>query len=140
MVNVPAYTADGQPFKSFGSTETCRLDTCPIQFSIFEYRPSLAANTTFLALFVVGLLVHIVIGIRTKSPGVSVCISIGCALEAIGYIGRLLMWKNPFSYPGFIIQIRAYPIPLCLPSQRNEELRISEEGVAEVYRQYTQVC
>lgn len=30
---------------------------------------------------------------------------LGCLCEVIGYAGRVIMWNNPFSYPGFMIQI-----------------------------------
>ena len=30
---------------------------------------------------------------------------LGCIVEIVGYIGRILMWYNPFSFIGFIIEI-----------------------------------
>ena len=30
---------------------------------------------------------------------------LGCLVEIIGYIGRIIMYNNPFSFPGFMIQI-----------------------------------
>ncbi|KAJ9640543.1 Envelope glycoprotein gp160 [Coniosporium apollinis] len=29
----------------------------------------------------------------------------GCVAEMIGYGGRIMMWQDPFSFPGFLIQI-----------------------------------
>ncbi|KAI1267295.1 parasitic phase-specific protein PSP-1 [Xylariaceae sp. FL1019] len=101
----PLFTTDGLPFNPFGPDETCKLNTCNIKYSIFTYRPSLAANAIFLVLYSLLLFLHVGIGIKTKSWAVSGCIWAGCVFNIIGYAGRILMWQNPFSYPGFILQI-----------------------------------
>ncbi|KAI0166611.1 parasitic phase-specific protein PSP-1 [Xylariaceae sp. FL1272] len=98
-------TTDGLPLISFGSDETCKLNTCPIEYSIFEYRPSLAANIVFLILYFLLLVLHVGIGVKTRSWAVSGCIWAGCIFNIVGYAGRIIMWQNPFSYPGFILQI-----------------------------------
>ncbi|KAI1326083.1 RTA1 like protein-domain-containing protein, partial [Xylariaceae sp. FL0255] len=105
MPYFPNETTDGKPFDSFGPHETCKLNTCPIEFSIFRYRPSLAANTVLLALFFILFLIHLAIGIRTKGKSVPAVICVGCLLEVIGYVGRIMLWINPFGYIGFVLQI-----------------------------------
>lgn len=30
---------------------------------------------------------------------------LGCASEIIGYIGRIMLWNNPFSFDAFMIDI-----------------------------------
>lgn len=85
--------------------DTCTLDTCPIEASIFEYRPSLAANSAFIALFGVSLVIHAFQGIRWRSRAFSSCMVCGCITEMIGYGGRLIMYNNPFEFSGFIMQI-----------------------------------
>lgn len=34
---------------------------------------------------------------------------LGCLHEVIGYVGRIVMWNNPWSFAGFIIQISTCP-------------------------------
>ncbi|KFG82523.1 sphingoid long-chain base transporter RSB1 [Metarhizium anisopliae] len=89
----------------FGSDENCTLETCPVSWSIYGYQPSLAANTTFLMLYIVAGAIHGYLGIRWRSWGFMTGMLLGCLCEIIGYAGRVIMWNNPFSYPGFMIQI-----------------------------------
>lgn len=93
---------------SYGPNENCTLTLgpqyCPPSVSVYEYRPSLAANTTFLALFGLALVIHLALGIRYKTWAFLFAVFWGCASELIGYGGRLMMWQNPFSFPGFLIQ------------------------------------
>ncbi|KAJ6446665.1 RTA1 like protein family [Purpureocillium lavendulum] len=91
--------------KTFGPDATCNLDNCPIEWSIYGFRPSLAANTTFLVLFAAVGILHTYLGIRWKSWGFMTGMILGCLSEVIGYIGRIILWNNPFSFVGFMIQI-----------------------------------
>ncbi|KAK2771833.1 hypothetical protein FQN53_004872 [Emmonsiellopsis sp. PD_33] len=112
-----------------GMKEDCTLATCPIEASIYQYRPSLAANATFIALFSFSGLIHLVqtIVYHFRQPGNNSNISssssninnnitnhaysytlpilIGCAGEIIGYVGRVLIHIDPFDINGFLIQI-----------------------------------
>ncbi|KAH6606814.1 rta1 like family [Trichoderma cornu-damae] len=90
---------------TFGSDATCNLDTCPVEWSIYGYRPSLAANVVFAVLFGLAFLAHLHLGFRWRSWGFTVPVLLGCVTEIIGYVGRILLWSNPFSFNGFIIQI-----------------------------------
>lgn len=103
------------PIIRFGSDETCNLDNCPVEWSILAYQPSLAANIVFAALFGVIGLVHFYLGFRWRTWGFTIPMLIGCVTEIIGYIGRILLHSNPFSFPGFMIQIgKAIPLFLVL--------------------------
>ena len=99
---------------SYGPNENCTLTPgpqyCPPIVGVYEYRPSLAANTTFIALFGLALVIHVVLGVKYKTWAFLFAVFWGCASELIGYGGRILMWENPFSFPGFLIQICE-----CLP-------------------------
>lgn len=99
---------------SYGPNENCTLTPgpqyCPANVGVYEYRPSLAANGIFITLFGVALIVHLVLGIRYKTWAFLFAIFWGCASEMIGYGGRVLMWGNPFSFTGFLVQISE-----CLP-------------------------
>ncbi|KAG5950602.1 hypothetical protein E4U53_004766 [Claviceps sorghi] len=89
----------------FGPDGNCDLSTCPLAWSIYTYRPSLAANATFLALFVLLGMVHGYLGYRWRSWGFMVGMLLGCLSEVIGYAGRIMLYNNPFSFGGFMIQI-----------------------------------
>ncbi|CAD6593741.1 MAG: hypothetical protein ASARMPRED_007904 [Alectoria sarmentosa] len=94
---------------SYGPNENCTLTPgpqyCPANVGVYEYRPSLAANSVFITLFGVALATHLVLGIRYKTWAFLFAIFWGCASEMIGYGGRVLMWGNPFSFTGFLVQI-----------------------------------
>ncbi|RGP81133.1 rta1 like family [Fusarium longipes] len=99
------YNYSINPDDAFGPDSPCDLDTCPIDWSLYGYRPSLAANIVFLVLFSLAGIVHIYLGIRWKSWGFMTGMLLGCMSEVIGYVGRIMMYYNPFSYNGFLIQI-----------------------------------
>ncbi|KAG6131294.1 hypothetical protein E4U12_003802 [Claviceps purpurea] len=90
---------------SFGPDSNCNLSNCPAEWSIYGYRPSLAGNATFLALFVLIGMVHGYLGYRWRSWGFMVGMLLGCMSEVIGYAGRIMLYNNPFSFDGFMIQI-----------------------------------
>lgn len=91
--------------KTFGPNANCTLDTCPAEWSIYGFRPSLAANATFLGLFIAVGLVHGYLGYRWKSWGFMAGMILGCLCEVIGYAGRIMLYNNPFSFVGFMVQI-----------------------------------
>ena len=75
----------------------CTLDTCPLSDSYFAYRPSLAANSLFLALFAFSLICFTLQVLLSKRfIGFTIALVSGCVLEVVGYAGRLMSWKNPF--------------------------------------------
>lgn len=83
----------------------CTLDTCPINESIYNYRPSLAANASFLAFFAITGIAHTVQGILTKKRAFWIAMALGCVAEVIGYVGRIMSYSDPFGQNGFLIQI-----------------------------------
>jgi hypothetical protein len=84
---------------------SCDLAHCDVKQSIMYYRPSLAANAAFLALFALSGFAHIYQGTVTRKPYFLWAMILGCVTEVIGYIGRLLSWNNPFSLNGFLMGI-----------------------------------
>ncbi|KAM0467061.1 hypothetical protein ACHAPV_000575 [Trichoderma viride] len=92
-------------YVAIGADANCTLSVCPVEESILAYRPWLAANIFFAAYFGAIALVHVYLGWRWKSWGFMVGMLLGCASEIIGYIGRIMLWNNPFSFPGFMIDI-----------------------------------
>ncbi|KAI1773680.1 RTA1-domain-containing protein [Hypoxylon cercidicola] len=96
---------DGLRLIPFGPNANCTLDLCPIEWSVLQYRPSLGASIAFICVFTGLLFVHTFIGTRWKSWWFMNCIGIGCITEILGYGGRVMLFYNPFSFAGFMIQI-----------------------------------
>ncbi|GJN71356.1 RTA-like protein [Purpureocillium lilacinum] len=90
---------------AFGPDANCTLALCPVEWSVYQYRPSLAANITFLVLFAIAGAVHIFLGVKWRSWGFMSFMIFGCLVEMIGYVGRIILYNNPFSFGGFMIQI-----------------------------------
>lgn len=83
--------------KSF--RDHCRLGRpeCPLSLSYWAYRPSLAANSLFLAIFSLSLCLFLVQGVLSRRfLGFTIAMASGCALEILGYIGRVMSYYNPF--------------------------------------------
>lgn len=89
----------------FGPNANCTLEICDLDWSVYKYRPSLAANSFFIAAFLLAMAVHIYLGWRWRSWWFAAFMIAGCLSEVIGYAGRLVLYENPFSFPGFMIQI-----------------------------------
>lgn len=89
----------------FGPNANCTLDTCPLEASILQYRPSLAASGTFIGIFSILALRHVVQGIQMKTWGFMLSMIAGCILEIIGYVGRIMIYDNPFDFSGFLSQV-----------------------------------
>ncbi|KAK4215380.1 sphingoid long-chain base transporter RSB1 [Rhypophila decipiens] len=89
----------------FGPGSNCTVDICPLQFSVYGYRPSLAANISLIALYAVAAVIHIYLGFRWKQWWFMACMLLGAANAIIGYIGRVMMHYNPFNFAAFMLQI-----------------------------------
>lgn len=78
--------------------DSCTLATCPLNLSYWGYLPSLPANALFLAVFALSTILFIGQGVLSRRfIGFSVAMISGCALEVIGYVGRVMSHKNPFA-------------------------------------------
>lgn len=91
---------------SFGPDANCTLELCPIEWSVYTYRPSLVANIALPIIFGVLGLIHTYLGIRWKSWGFMVGMQLGSVSAIIGYGGRIMMYNDPFSFAAFIMQTR----------------------------------
>jgi hypothetical protein len=77
--------------------------------SVYSYRPSLLANAIFAGLFFLGTLVHTYLGLRWKTPWFMWCLILSCTHEVAGYIARIFLYINPWSFAAFITQISMWP-------------------------------
>ena len=89
----------------FGPSANCTLEICPVQISVYGYRPSLAANISFIVLYALAALIHAYLGIRWKQWWFMGCMLVGAVNAIIGYVGRVMMYHNAFSFAAFILQI-----------------------------------
>ncbi|KAI1481177.1 RTA1 like protein-domain-containing protein [Daldinia eschscholtzii] len=83
------------------SSTDCVSSRCSRVF--LTYKPSLAGNGVFLALFAILIPVAFALGIKYKSTVFSTAVVTGLALEVVGYIGRLLLYNTPTDRSGFIL-------------------------------------
>jgi hypothetical protein len=92
-------------FISFGPDSNCTLDLCPIEWTVYKYRPSLPTNIIFIILYVIAMFVHIYLGVRWRSWVFMTLMVFGCVYAIVGYVGRIMLFMNPWSFDGFLIQI-----------------------------------
>ncbi|KAL4880672.1 parasitic phase-specific protein PSP-1 [Aspergillus karnatakaensis] len=98
---------------SFGPDANCTLDLCPLESSILQYQPSIPANSLFVAIFGLPLVVNLVQGIYYRTWGYMASLLAGCILEIAGYVCRLILHDNPFDFIGFLLQISDIIRVLC---------------------------
>ncbi|KAF9871076.1 parasitic phase-specific protein psp-1 [Colletotrichum karsti] len=91
--------------RTFGPKANCTLELCPLQSSLLRYQPSVPANGTFIAFFALAMIIHAILGFRSRTWGFMASMIGGCLVEIVGYVGRLILHDNPFSFGGFLIQI-----------------------------------
>ncbi|KAF2999308.1 hypothetical protein E8E13_004780 [Curvularia kusanoi] len=95
------------------SRKYCTVGTCPPSWQVIEYRPSVAGNSIYLTFFTLLLLAQLALGWRYRSHGVwkyTAIMSVGVLGEMVGYVGRILLYQNPFLMNNFFVNL----IPLTL--------------------------
>jgi protein-S-isoprenylcysteine O-methyltransferase Ste14 len=65
----------------------------------FYYRPSKGVNTAFAVLFGISALLFLVQGIASRKRwlGFTIAMVAGCALEVVGYAGRIRAWTDLYT-------------------------------------------
>ena len=81
----------------------CNLETCPVELAQMPYAPNLAGNALYLAVFALGLVSNVGLGIWYRTWGYLVAMVFGCVLEILGYVGRIQMHFNPFPEDPFLL-------------------------------------
>lgn len=75
----------------------CTKDTCGVEYSVYGYYPSQPVTIILIALFAISCGVHLFQGIKYKSWTFMIGLAIGTFMEAVGYVGRILLRNDPFS-------------------------------------------
>lgn len=109
----PQFYADPDNWVVYGPDANCTLALCPVTAGVYQYRPSIAANVVFLVLFGIAMIIHAAQGLKYRTFTFGSLMVIGCISEILGYGGRILLWQNPFSFNGFLLQISESRIPTC---------------------------
>lgn len=96
----------------------CSLSTCDFTLAAFDYRASLPGNAFYATIFGIFLIMNIYLGMRHKTWGYMIAMCVGLVGEIIGYVGRILLWQNPFDPTGndFLIYIVCLTISPALLS------------------------
>ena len=105
MSQYPQYYENPDNWVVYGPDANCTLALCPASAGVYQYRPSLSANVIFLVLFAIALIVHTALAIKYRTFTFGALMVIGCLSEVLGYGGRILLWQDPFSFNGFLLQI-----------------------------------
>ncbi|KAH6687434.1 RTA1 like protein-domain-containing protein [Plectosphaerella plurivora] len=92
-------------FTTFGPEANCTLDLCPVRWTVYQYRPSLAVNVLFAVLYAFALASHIYLGIRWRTWSFMGFMIAGCSMNIIGYSARAFLWVNPWSFNTFMVQM-----------------------------------
>lgn len=88
---------------SYNRIVGCSLGTCPLSYAYVEYVPTLAGNTTYLALFGCLLASQVFLGIRYRTWTFLGTMAAGILLEILGYVGRIMLHSNPFDFNAFLL-------------------------------------
>ncbi|KPM40425.1 hypothetical protein AK830_g6105 [Neonectria ditissima] len=74
--------------------------------SFYQYRPDLAPNAAFLAVFAASLVGYVATwAVTRRGTAFNVSLILGLVCEIIGYGGRVMSANNPWSENGFLMQI-----------------------------------
>lgn len=103
----------------FGPDGNCTLDICPIEASLYGYRPRMSASIAFIVLYALSACIHIYLGWRWKKWFFMSCMVLGALDGIAGYTGRIILYNNPFDFTGFMLQISETP-PLLMVYECSE--------------------
>jgi hypothetical protein len=95
--------SDEEPFVP--NYRTCKelSDICPIEATVYGTKLDYGSNIFFAVAFLACFIAQLYFGIRAKTWSYMVWLGIGTAFEIIGYIGRFMLARNPWSMNAFII-------------------------------------
>ncbi|TEY31807.1 hypothetical protein BOTCAL_0775g00010 [Botryotinia calthae] len=83
----------------------CRLGTCPLEYGMVYYQPTLFENVFYLSIFAALLIIHIIQLWRWSAWSFSCYMLTGLVLEITGYLGRNQIHYDPFASNPFLIYL-----------------------------------
>lgn len=80
---------------------------CPVSATIYGYQPNLPVDATICAIFAILAILQLgsICCLRVRTWSYIITLLAGTALEIVGYIGRLIMYNNPWSTVGTSLQL-----------------------------------
>ncbi|KAK5168334.1 uncharacterized protein LTR77_006903 [Saxophila tyrrhenica] len=99
------YAPNGLTYAANGDFANCTISVCPVELSVYGYRASLPFSATLIALYTLCAVAQTYLGWRYKTWSFMAAMLLGCFVELLGYVGRIMMWQNPWNDGGFIMQI-----------------------------------
>lgn len=80
-----------------GQYDDCTKVTelCPIEATIYAYRPNLGANIFFLIVFAACGIIQLVQGLKWKTWTFMIAMTLGCLTEVIGELASLHGFREP---------------------------------------------
>ncbi|KAF5023539.1 hypothetical protein F66182_4406 [Fusarium sp. NRRL 66182] len=78
---------------------------CPVEWTLYGYRPSLWANSLLAALFGLAFTIHVILGIRFRTRSYTAALTLGCLSQVAGYGGRIGLYFNVYDMNAFFAQI-----------------------------------
>ncbi|KAG8529562.1 uncharacterized protein KY384_006199 [Bacidia gigantensis] len=105
--NVPYYRnpTNGLIYAGGGDDVNCTLSVCPVELTVYGYRPTLPGSITLIVLYALCMMIQIGLGVRYRAWTYMSAMVLGCLDEILGYVGRILYYHNPWGQTGFIMQI-----------------------------------
>ncbi|KAK6836958.1 Sphingoid long-chain base transporter [Apiospora arundinis] len=88
----------------------CTPEICCLKMGWMDYLPTLPGNVVYAALFGAILLPNLFFTIRSRTWSFGIWMTLGLFGEIVGYIGRVMLHQNIFSFNAFLI----YLIPLTI--------------------------
>lgn len=105
---------NGTTYSTTGGQQNanCTLAACPIDESIYGYRPTFGGSIAVIVLYGIAIIAQLALGIRYKTWGFMAVVVLGCIDEIIGYVMRIREYQNPWDGDAFVGQIGESPL-LC---------------------------
>lgn len=83
----------------------CKLGTCPLEYGMVHYQPTLFGSVFYLVIFAALLIIYVIQLRHWNAWSFSYCMLSGLALELVGYLGRIQMHCDPFAPNPFLAYV-----------------------------------
>jgi hypothetical protein len=117
-------TPDGVFYVAYGPKENCTLALCPVSASVYQYRPSIIANSLFIALFAISLCIHLAQGILWKAWFFASAMALGCVTEMVGLSIIPSHHSCRFRHPSSRLRFPLHAKPTIPPTRRDASNKI----------------